>query len=210
MTRPLGWSIAVILDEPTKVGEARRRATALAAALEFDATRQGKVALVVSEAASNVLRHAGGGELLIHGRGDRDAGSWLEILALDRGPGMGDVGRCLADGYSTVGSLGHGLGALARLSESLEIYSCPGGGTALWARLDAKPKSRAAPGIGPEVAAVSLPAPAEQVCGDAWAVSHRGDQSLLMLVDGLGHGPPAAEAAQAAVRVFESHSAGEP
>ncbi|HZW33059.1 MAG TPA: SpoIIE family protein phosphatase [Isosphaeraceae bacterium] len=210
MTRPHAQSLAVIIDEPTKVGEARRRATALAAALGFDALRQGTVALVVSEAATNLIKHAGGGELIVLGRDDPATGSRLELLALDRGPGMTDVGRCLADGYSTAGSLGNGLGAIRRLSDSLEIYSSPGGGTVLWARLGARCAAEAARGTALEFTAVSLPAPRQDVCGDNWAVLRCGDQSLVLLVDGLGHGAPAAEAAEAAVRVFRSQPAGEP
>ena len=49
----------------------------------------------------------------------------LDVLALDRGPGMSDVDRCLADGYSTAGSPGTGLGAIGRLADQFDIYSSP-------------------------------------------------------------------------------------
>jgi serine phosphatase RsbU (regulator of sigma subunit) len=42
----------------------------------------------------------------------------------------------------------------------------------------------------------------ESVAGDIWAVAESDDRYLLMVADGLGHGPLAAEAAQAAKRVF--------
>ena len=51
----------------------------------FDETGQGKVALVVTEAATNLVKHAGGGELIVQGLIDGRAGAALEILALDSG-----------------------------------------------------------------------------------------------------------------------------
>lgn len=205
-----GRTMTVTIDEPTKIGEARRRALVLAAELAFDETGQGRVALVVTEAASNLIKHAGGGELIVQVQRWDQAGGWLEVLALDRGPGMNDVGRCLSDGYSTAGSLGTGLGAIARLSDDYGIYSQPGIGTVIWARLDAKPGTRAVGDDAPAMAAVSVPAPGEVECGDNWAMIRGHGQSLLMVVDGLGHGPLAAEAAEAAVGVLQDRQAGEP
>ncbi len=69
MIAATGQSIAVILDESTQVGEARRTTASLAARLGFDATRQGKVALVATEAAGNLIKHAGKGELIVRARG---------------------------------------------------------------------------------------------------------------------------------------------
>ncbi len=203
-------SLGVTIDEPTKVGEARRRALTLASRLDFDETSQGKVAIVVSEAASNLIKHAGGGELVFQECGWGESGSWLEVLALDRGPGMGDVGRCLSDGYSTAGSLGHGLGSITRLSDGYGIYSHPGRGTVLWVRLDANPRSRAMANGRPKLGAVNLPAPGEDACGDDWTLIHRDGQRILLVVNGLGHGPAAAAAAAAAVNIVQAHPAAEP
>ncbi len=197
------------MDSST-VGEARRRASLLAGELEFDETGQGRVALVVSEAATNLIKHAGGGELILQGQGSDQGGNWLEILALDRGSGMIDVGRCMTDGYSTAGSLGTGLGAIGRLSDDSGIYSQSGEGTVVWARLDARPHPKAVRDEGPAIAAVCVPSPGETECGDDWAIIRRHGQSLVMIVDGLGHGPEAAEAAEAAVDVFRRRSSDEP
>jgi hypothetical protein len=56
------------------------------------------------------------------------------------------------------------------------------------------------------VGAVCLPVRGEQACGDAWVTKQNHDTTLLMLADGLGHGPDAAEAADLAVAVFEKHA----
>jgi hypothetical protein len=89
---------------------------------------------VITEAATNLVKHAVGGQLLWRAL-ERNRGVGLEILALDRGPGISNVGECLRNGYSTAGSLGTGLGAIARLATEFDIYSLPGKGTALLARL---------------------------------------------------------------------------
>ncbi|HEX3450770.1 MAG TPA: ATP-binding SpoIIE family protein phosphatase [Isosphaeraceae bacterium] len=210
MINPHGESIGVIVDETTKVGEARRRTSWLAGQLGFDDTAQGKAALIVTEVANNLLKHAGGGELIIQGLDDDSHGEGLEIFALDSGRGINDVGQCLADGYSTAGSPGTGLGAINRLVDSLQIYSNPGLGTVLWARVNRtpQPKSRSEPTL--ELGVVERAAPGEQLCGDGWATNVRDGRTFVLMVDGLGHGSAAAQAAAEAVRVFRGHRAQEP
>ena len=123
---------------------------------------------------------------------------------------MNNVGRCLADGYSTAGSPGTGLGAIGRIADAFEIHSDPGTGTVLWARLSQTPPKRADHQAGLELGVVRVPAPGEQVCGDAWATKDHDGRSFIMMVDGLGHGPPAAHAAEEAVRAFRGNTATEP
>ncbi len=165
---PESFAHLLAVTDASQVGEARRLAARLAGRLGFPETEAGKAALVVTEAANNLLLHGHGGELLFRCLEDGRAG--LDVLALDRGPGMADVGRCLQDGYSTGGTAGTGLGGIVRLSAFAEVYSTPGAGTAVLARLWAGPPS-APPGRPPlHVAAVSVPKPGEAVCGDACAV----------------------------------------
>lgn len=209
MIGPRRASVSVTIEDPSRVGEARRRASALAARFDFDETRQGAVALVAAEAASNLAKHARGGELIVQFRRDV-LGNRLELIAVDRGPGMRDVGRCLGDGYSTTGTLGTGLGAIARIADGFAIHSRPGEGTVVWARMNDRART-ATDGDHPlELGAVSLPIPGEDVCGDDWDLAWRDGFGLLMVVDGLGHGPTAAEAAEAAVEVFRSSTSIEP
>ena len=44
--------------------------------------------------------------------------------------------------------------------------------------------------------------PGQTVCGDSWSVANTAAGRTLMVVDGLGHGPDAAEASVEAVRLF--------
>lgn len=186
------------INDPSGAGEARRVAVALARSLGFDESETGKVALVVTEAATNMVKHAGGGELLI-GSLPTQQGSGLEVVALDRGPGMANVAQCMRDGHSTAGSAGTGLGAIARLSDAFDIYSRPGAGTVFRAQFTKRAAERAFDSL--EVGAVCQPKPGEDVCGDSWAVEHRGARTVLAVADGLGHGIDAAAAAREAVRV---------
>lgn len=194
-------SVAVPVVDRSQPSEARRIAVTLAARLGFNETEQGEIAIVVTELATNLVKHAAaGGELLLRSF-DEHGASGLEVMALDRGPGIADVLRCQADGYSTAGSPGNGLGAIARLSDDFDLHSTPGSGTAVLARFWAKPPPEATRDVF-QLGAVSLPQNGEEVCGDAWDVEESADQCRVLVADGLGHGFPASEAAGDAVRVF--------
>ncbi len=194
------YSAAIAVSDPSGVGEVRRAAAHQAHALGFGETERENVAIVATEAASNVVKHASSGEIVIRPL-VRDGAPGVEILALDKGPGMADVSRCLADGFSTGGSPGTGLGAISRLATTFEIHSTPGVGTALLARLWAT-----RPGdddLDVEAGAVCLPKHGEEVSGDAWSVAGDEQRVVVLVVDGLGHGPLAAAASRAAVKAFQ-------
>lgn len=164
----------------------------------------GRVALVVTEAATNLVKHTTqGGELLVRSLEVGRIGG-IEILALDKGPGIGSVGEALRDGFSTSGSSGTGLGAIRRLSTLFDIHSLPGVGTAILARLWSQALPKMLPRRELEIGVVNLPKPGEEVCGDAWAVEQCPGRSLILVVDGLGHGTGAAQAAIEAVKTFRA------
>jgi anti-sigma regulatory factor (Ser/Thr protein kinase) len=202
-----GRPIVLAIDDATMAGEARRHAVAMAARLGFDETGRGNVAIVATEAATNLAKHATGGQIVVQGL-ENGATVGIDILALDGGPGMADVDRCLVDGYSTAGSPGKGLGAMARMSALFDIDSRPETGTGILARLWSVPPSERLP--APEVGAVSLPMPGEEVCGDHWGIADVDGRISVLVVDGLGHGPQAAEAAREALRVFGETSSRDP
>lgn len=197
------------MGDPSRVGEARRLAADMATRLGFDAIQSGRIAVVVNELGNNLLRHAVGGRLLIGTRavGDNVA---IELISMDQGPGMSDIQTCLRDGYSTAGSAGQGLGAIRRMTDDFDIHSQPGGGTLVLARFHRERDGTDLPRrlAGFAVGAVCLAAPGERVSGDGWAVridtDANGDAvAEVMVVDGLGHGPDAAAAADAALTAFD-------
>lgn len=183
-----------VIDDATKVGEARRAAQTLAT-FEFNAELAGKVAIAATELANNMHRHAGGGELLVQLLGSGDD-AVLELLALDRGPGMSDVTQCMRDGYSTGGTPGTGLGAVKRLASEFDIHSHAGEGTVVMARFGASQLHR--------YGAVNVPLEGEFECGDSWHIARGAEGTAVMVVDGLGHGAFAAEAARVAIDTFAS------
>jgi len=207
LTPHLAFGIA----DPSQVGEARRAAVRLATDIGLDEVASGRVALAVTELGTNLSRHATGGRLLIaaHADGDRRG---LDVLSLDNGPGMADVDRCLADGYSTSGTPGTGLGAVQRLCDEFSMYSVLGRGTVIFGRV-LQPQARfgtSTPAPCFVFGAVCLAAPGETVCGDAWSFRADGNRASVIVADGLGHGPVAAEAADAALAIFASRPAGGP
>ena len=201
--------VLVQIDDRTQVGEARRAAAQITEALAFDATQGGKVALAVTEAATNIVKHAGSGKILLTPL-TRGTAAGVEILALDRGPGISNVAASLRDGFSTAGSMGSGLGALSRVSPSFDLYSHPGRGTAL--RLEVWGTAAIPPpdDLKLELGAVCLPMAGEYAAGDGWLLRASGDYRTILVVDGLGHGPNAARAARAATDAFATHSAATP
>jgi anti-sigma regulatory factor (Ser/Thr protein kinase) len=201
--------LALAVMESSQVGEARRQAAAMAGRLGFDAGAAGRAALVVTEAATNIVKHAKGGEILLRAL-EQDAAAGIELIALDRGPGMDNVAGSMRDGHSTAGSPGLGLGSLARAASGLEIYSQPGKGTVLRCELWANGAGAPADAPGKlRVGAICLPKPGESVAGDDWMLASENGRHVLMVVDGLGHGPDAAAAARTAKAVL-AHSTGSP
>lgn len=203
------YQVIIPVHEASQVGEARRHAARVAERVGLNENDRGKVAIIVTELANNLVRHGGAtghGEialrLLAHAEGNG-----VEILALDKGPGMADVGRCLQDGYSTGGTAGQGLGAVKRLASEFDVTSTIGHGTVVLARLldGAAAPSPTRGETGLRWGVVNKPVKGETECGDTWRVVRRHDGTTAVLVaDGLGHGPAAAEASQAAALAFDA------
>jgi anti-sigma regulatory factor (Ser/Thr protein kinase) len=193
--------IAVV--EESQVGFARRRVVDICQRISRDETFCGNAAIVVTEMARNLVQHGQGGQIIVR-EVETPASLSLELLALDRGPGMRNITECLRDGFSTAGTAGTGLGAIKRLSDRFEVFSQPGGGTVVWVRLRAL--GNCEPLHAFESSGISIAVEREEVCGDGWEVIERPGVLRAMVVDGLGHGPFAEQAAREAVAVFRSQA----
>jgi anti-sigma regulatory factor (Ser/Thr protein kinase) len=192
------------VEDVSAVGACRNAALAMAARLEFPSARADKLALAVTEAASNLHKHARDGSLLVCV--NRDAGApGIELVTIDAGPGVRDVGAAMRDGHSTAGTLGIGLGAIRRLADFSDLYSMPGHGTALIARFWPEPRQ-------PVIRSAGLirPMTGETECGDVFGVVEAGDTVTAVLCDGLGHGPLAAAASAQALAAVLDEPAAEP
>ncbi len=195
-------SVHVPMLESSRVAEARRVIGSLALEVRLPEADVGRAQIVASELANNIVRHARDGFLVARPLQDSE-GRGVEIAAVDRGPGM-DLERCLADGFSTGGTPGTGLGAVRRLSDSFDAYSLPSGSIVVARIVAADAVTR--PVLGPpapQIGTVCLAKAGEDVSGDAWAVAAMaGGRMLVVVADGLGHGPLAADASTAALGAF--------
>ncbi len=190
-------SVALRVTEQSHVGEARRRAIALGVDAGLNETERGTLAVVVTEAATNLARHASEGVLLLRTVGTPSSG--VEILALDKGPGIRDLSKAMSDGFSTAGSAGHGLGAIRRMAAEFDLFSAPDIGTTLFARVNSATRAETEPDRG-LAGVVCMPVGTERACGDAWTIERSPGRALVVLADGLGHGFDAARAAAVAIR----------
>lgn len=188
----------VSVTDSSSVGQVRRAAAAMGQRLGLDETRNGELALLATEASRNVLVHGGGGQVVLSGL-KNGRGPLVRIVAMDRGPGIPDVARALHDGYSTAGTMGAGLGAMKRIAAEFEIFTGRHGTIVLL-------------GIGEtegdhemRTAGVAVPFPGEHVCGDGWICHREPDRAVALLIDGLGHGWGAADAAQEAIATFRKN-----
>lgn len=187
------------VTDPSVVAELRRKAQALGQGVGFSEEDCGRLSLVITELGTNLLKHGGGGRILM-GYSASATEPCINVLALDNGRGM-DVEKCMADGYSTAGTQGNGLGAVRRMATMSEAYSQPGQGTVVLARLCSsknsyKPKTAISWGV------VVRPLAGEEVSGDDACVRDGGEMFCAMMADGLGHGAFAAKAAATAVDSF--------
>jgi anti-sigma regulatory factor (Ser/Thr protein kinase) len=190
------------------VAEVRRIVANHAADFGWDEASIGTASLIATEMATNLVKHARDGTLIVNSRTGNDVGQ-LQIVSIDRGPGISDVSQCLKDGYSTAGSPGTGFGAVKRLSNTFDVLSTPGKGTIVLA--DYAPAQTPPVQAGQfEVGAFAVARDGERDCGDAWAVRNGAGSLTVMVCDGLGHGSAAADAARAAVDAFRASVTLEP
>lgn len=184
------------MTDASCVGEVRRFCARAVEDWGWSEVDVGRLSLIATELGTNLVRHARQGELWIAAP---PAQQEVEILALDKGPGMVDVQRSFQDGVSTgSGSPGTGLGAIRRLASDFDIHSTAQGTLCL---VRVRTTGRTAP-TERHWGAVSIAAPGETVCGDGWAVATDGAKVSAVVADGLGHGPHAAAASDAALDVF--------
>ena len=194
----------VRVEDPSAAAACRGAALALATRLEFPAARADQLVLAVTEAASNLHKHASQGSMLLRiARGEGKPG--IEVVTIDAGPGFRDTAAALRDGHSTSGTLGIGLGAINRLADFYDLYSVPGRGTALVTRFWAEPQADTVPYAG-----LVRPITGETECGDIFSAVEADGLLTGVLCDGLGHGPLAATASMEAVAAVLDDPAAEP
>ncbi|WP_256103537.1 ATP-binding SpoIIE family protein phosphatase [Streptomyces sp. ODS05-4] len=195
---------------------ARREAARLAKRIGLGADRVSAVEIAVTEAATNLQKHAVDGALALRVTRSGPHAA-VEFVATDTGPGIPHLPSALADGTSSTGTLGVGLGAIARLADVFDIHTLPGRGTTVMAQFWAGAEARREEPAGVDAGGLTRPIGGEELCGDTWALrsaaapgtatADGGAASgagpvLAMMCDGLGHGPQAARAGEVAREAF--------
>ncbi len=211
------------IKDEAQVGGARRGVHRFAARLGFSDDRLSELDIVVQEIGTNAARYATSGGCLHWGE-TLGPEPGIELFYVDKGPGIYDLDRALRDGVSSGGSLGTGFGAMRRFLDEFDAYSTVKGttrrlttvrrstyGTALLGRkwVAGGGRDEGERRDSRRLGVWSRPRPGEESNGDAYFVGRHDGETLLAVVDGLGHGRGAREASAAAVEVLE-HWRGEP
>lgn len=173
----------------------------IAVKADFKERKIGEIDIIVAEMASNLVKHGGGGHILVKIFQEQDA-EGIEIISIDNGPGMTDVTKMMPDGISTKNTLGLGLGTIKRLSDIFQVYTLKNWGTVVLSRKFKKEPGAHAKRSKAEIRSVVVPKPGEEFCGDGFYTVSTRDHLKLFLGDGLGHGPDAAKAVQEAGIAF--------
>lgn len=204
MQQPVQQTIAV--RHSSDISTARRAAKETAIAIGFGEIASEEIVIAASELASNLVRHAKGGTLTLTplAEGGRVG---LQVEATDSGPGIDDVEQAVADGFSTAGGLGYGLGTVNRLMDELDIASRRGAeySTTIVCKRWVRAGTRSAMPCPLEFGAATRAVPMMTVNGDAFVIKQWGESALVAVIDGLGHGQFAHRASQIARQYVESH-----
>jgi anti-sigma regulatory factor (Ser/Thr protein kinase) len=203
--------ISLIVHERSYVAGAKKEIHRLAVQAGFGQKKIDEIDILVSELTSNLVRHATEGEILVGIVSDW-RGTSLELIGIDSGPGISDPERMMQDGVSTKGTLGHGLGAIRRLSDHFEIYSLRDWGTVLLSRIYRdKEADTGGPQLLLKMRSLIVAKPGELVSGDgSYGCTADDGMFRLLAADGLGHGAEANRAVREAVEAFREFRSDSP
>lgn len=212
-------TVSVVVSESSQVAEARRAAVDLCRKTPASQEDTGRAALIATEVATNLVKHTPEGGQILLNLIERAGGARIEIISIDCGKGMPEIAKCMQDGFSKSGSAGQGLGAIQRVADFFQVYTItaemlpsppnavgsggvPRPGTVLVARVQLVPEGGWAVSLPLRVGGVGVALPDEERNGDAWGYVAVNDSLAICIVDGLGHGDQAAEAAAEAMTAF--------
>lgn len=209
MATPLGTATSSIaaeiaISELADCAFAQHSVRRLALALGFSEIASDEITLAVAELGANVIKHAGKGALAFRTI-EREGRTGIEVDTTDEGPGIKDVEQSFADGYSTTGSLGYGMGTVNRLMDELDISSSSARGTRILCRKWVKPEKKEPEFSVWDVGVFSRSCGGAQENGDAFVVKQWQGRMLAGVIDGLGHGEFAQKAAIAAQQYVQAH-----
>ena len=210
----------VDLDEEANIGQVRRALRKCAADLNFNERQMAEIDIAIKEIGSNAIKFARStGQIYFT---ETDAGldpPGLEIIYVDKGPGIEDTALAIEDGYTTTGSMGAGLGAVKRMVDEFYIYSMvpsstrrlsmygrTNHGTAMVLRKYLNEVEHKGSNVQSRWGAFTRPQIGEESNGDGYIIKTSEDRQLVAIIDGLGHGEGARTATDAAIASVEENS----
>jgi anti-sigma regulatory factor (Ser/Thr protein kinase) len=216
LAQPIRTAAVIPIEDSSQIPVARRAALEAGRSLQLDDETLARAEIVAVELARNILLHGRTvtsesgvptrriqrpGELFVS---STLLGGGIQIVAVDSGKGIPSVAQAMADGFSTAGTPGHGLGSVKRLSRSFDLYSAiePAAARGTVVSAVVGPEAAASPAWDGNAAVLSTALPNETVNGDSWAAIERNGSMYFLVVDGLGHGMYAHEAANVAMKFF--------
>ena len=190
-------------DDRSYFSLTRREIHRMAKQCGIPEARLNEIDIIVSELTSNLEKHTIGGGEILAGIFDEDDNCYLEIICIDNGPGFRNIEKMMADGYSSSGTLGQGLGSIKRLSDVFDVYSLAGWGTLVLSRVYKEVPVIVSPARGAVIFKPLVVAkPREKVSGDGSFIQRLENGFKVLVADGLGHGPDANHAVNEAVKAF--------
>ncbi len=187
------------ITEESQISDARRNIAKFARLSGLSDKKTDQLSITCTEFGTNLLKHTkSGGRLIVQSLTQSDTVG-VELYAVDSGRGM-NIDECVKDGVSTAGSFGTGLGAIKRLSDEANFFSMLDVGTVIQTRTWNSPSPAATADF--DFGAFTVPKRGEELSGDKWAIERTDKHLYCMVVDGLGHGVEASDAAKLARKRF--------
>ncbi len=201
--------VRINLPDRTYQASVRSEMRRIAESIGFTGHRMGELEIIIAELTSNISKHTrAGGYFLVRPLTGEMPG--IEIISIDEGPGIRMASDMMKDGLSTTRTLGQGLGAIQRLASVFDIFSLTGWGTILLTRTYIKKTDKARASKSLHVYGLNVNKPGESVSGDAWHFIQTARNTRIMIIDGLGHGVSAKQAADEAIQNFISEPGATP
>ena len=115
-------SSTIIIQNEQDVNSLKRLVSERADTISMGLLNKTMLATAASELVRNMLRYAGGGQVLVQVVNVNSLNG-VRITFSDDGPGIPDIAVVMKDGYSTGNTLGLGLPGTRRLSDEFLISS---------------------------------------------------------------------------------------
>jgi anti-sigma regulatory factor (Ser/Thr protein kinase) len=195
----------MVISNPGEVIAIRRIAKEMAHDIGFDERTREEISLVVSELASNIIKYTQRGMITLSPVCHEQC-EGIMIEAEDDGDGFNQH-TALKDGVSTSGTLGVGLGAVNRLMDEFDILQRENHtGTRIICKRWLHDNSNHGEHCPFEFGVFSRPKPNEFANGDTFIIKNIRNATLVGVIDGVGHGVLANQAANIARQYIERHA----